>query len=55
MALRYKVLGTDDQPLKNDAGEDRVFDSEAEAATVRDEELGRRVMFCDEEGKILGR
>lgn len=55
MALRYKVLGLDDKPLKNDAGKERVFDTEAEAAAVRDEELGRRVMFCDDEGKIVGR
>lgn len=54
MPLRYKVLDTDDRPLKNEEGGDLIYDTEAEAAAVRDKVLGRRVVFCDDEGKILG-
>lgn len=53
MAIRYKVLGTDDRPLKNDAGKERVFETEAAAMAVRDEELGRRVVFCLPDGRYV--
>lgn len=55
MALRYKVLDPSDRPLKNERGAEIVYETEEEAAAARDLELGRRVVFCDEEGKILGR